>query len=437
MIEEGAIDTLLDKNISENTTLIRLSNGSTIVGEKKRETRTVSLGFAFMVGSANESETNRGISHFIEHILFKGTESRSALEIKEPIERVGGSLNAYTGRISTVYYAKVPDIHGELALEILHDLIHKPMFLNDDIDLERNVILEELASAQDDPYDRIYDMTVEKVWDEDFGHSILGSEETVKAITKKDLEEYYRTFYRANRLVFGIAGNYSDDLFEKAKKLIGEFPGNDSKNVLTKSPSIFNCPLHIIEKRKDLQQVHLLLSKEAPGRSNQKDFQPFVVFNTLFGNGMSSILFHNIREKLGMVYNIDSEFISYRDSGTFLISACTNPKNLSKLLMKLKDELTELKVNGVSLPQFKYGKERLKGRILMSTEGTLPTLSRNLDDLVICDESKTLEQTVKDIDKCSIEDLNTVIKSYLTGKWNLSLLIPESSEIVEETSFEV
>lgn len=427
----------MDNNISENGTLIRLPNGSIIVGEKKRETRTVSLGFAFKVGSANESKKNRGISHFIEHILFKGTETRSALEIKDPIERVGGSLNAYTGRVSTVYYAKVPDIHGELALEILHDLIHKPMFMEDDIELERNVILEELASAQDDPYDRIYDMTVEKVWDEDFGHSILGTKETVESITKEDLREYYNTFYKSNRLIFGIAGNYSDDLLEKAKSLIGSFHGDTAECETTKSPATFNCPVNIVEKRKDLQQVHLLLSKKAPGRSNNEDFRPFVIFNTLFGNGMSSILFHNIREKLGMVYNIDSEFISYKESGTFLISACTNPKNLSRLLASLKDELSKLKENGVSISQFNYGKERFKGRILMSTEGTLPTLSRKLDDIVLCNNSKSLEETVKEIDKCSIEDLNAVIRSYLTGEWNLSLLLPESSKIVEEIAFEV
>ena len=436
--EEGVTDGLMMDRNHENDTLIRLPNGSIIVGEKKRETRTVSLGFAFTVGSSNETSKDSGISHFIEHMLFKGTKKRSALEIKEPIERVGGSLNAYKGRISTVYYAKIPDTHWKVALEILHDLVKNPVFLKEDVVLERNVILEELTSSQDDPYDRICDMTVEKVWKEDFGHSILGTEETVNSFTNENLIDYYNKFYRSNRLIFGVAGNYNEELIEMARELLERFPGdNNGRSYSTGSPDKFISPMHILERRKDLQQVHLLLSKQALGRTNEPDFHHFLAFNTLFGSGMSSILFHNIREKLGVVYNIDSELVSYKDSGIFLISACTNPKNLSKLLLTIKKEILQLKDKGISVSQLNYAKERLQGKLLMSTEGTLPTLSRKLDDYVISGYSPNLEETVDNINGITKDDLNSIVKRYLSGNWNVSLLVPESSKIIEETSFEV
>ncbi len=185
-------------------------------------------------------------------------------------------------------------------------------------------------------------------------------------------------------------------------------------------------PLWIVEKRKDLQQVHLLLTKEAPGRRNRDDFEAFKVFNILFGSGMSSILFHNIREELGMVYNINSEFVSYTESGAFMINASTNPKNLDDLIGSLENELHRIVEKGVSRAQFNYGAERLRGKLLMSTEGTLSTLSRFLDDVVICGQPDSLETLIEKIDKLTIEELNDVAKKYLSGSWNVSLLLPKN-----------
>jgi predicted Zn-dependent peptidase len=403
-----------------------LSNNATLVGERKEETRTVSMAFAVKVGSADEDDPISGVSHFIEHTLFKGTKDRNAFEIKEPIERIGGSLNAYTGRISTVYYAKVPDTYSHEALDILFDLISSPRFEESAIELERGVILEEIASAEDDPYDRIYDMTIQKVWDRDFGRPILGYDSTVKVLTREDISNFYENKYIADRAIFAVTGNYRDSLIDSAREKLLSLQRKNGETPATKSPVISKEPLWIVEKRKDLQQVHLLLTKEAPGRRNRDDFEAFKVFNILFGSGMSSILFHNIREELGMVYNINSEFVSYTESGAFMINASTNPKTLDDLIGSLENELHRIVEKGVSRAQFNYGAERLRGKLLMSTEGTLSTLSRFLDDVVICGQPDSLETLIEKIDKLTIEELNDVAKKYLSGSWSVSLLLPKN-----------
>jgi predicted Zn-dependent peptidase len=422
-----------------NNQYIELPNGAVIIGERKQETRTVSMAFAMKVGSADEDDAISGVSHFIEHALFKGTLKRNAFEIKEPIERIGGSLNAYTGRVSTVYYAKVPDTYALEAMEILFDLITSPRFDEASLDLERGVILEEIASAEDDPYDRIYDMTIEKVWDRDFGRPILGYHNTVQGLKRTNVADFYGHRYVANNAVFAVSGNYGADLLKNATERLLSMKKNES-TITPKSPVISKEPLWIVEKRKDLQQVHILLTRDAPGRRHKDDFDAFKIFNTLFGSGMSSILFHNIREELGMVYNINSEFVSYADSGAFMINATTSPKNLDNLVGSLKKEMDTLIQRGVTEAQFTYGKERARGKLLMSTEGTLMTLSRFLDDVVICGKPDSLEDLITRIDRLTIDDVNASIKKYIAGKWNVSLLLPEKkqqSTFLSEESFEI
>lgn len=422
-----------------NNHYLELPNGAVIIGERKEETRTVSMAFAMKVGSADEEDSISGVSHFIEHALFKGTHRRNAFEIKEPIERIGGSLNAYTGRVSTVYYAKVPDTCASEALEILFDLITSPRFDEAALDLERGVILEEIASAEDDPYDRIYDMTIEKVWDRDFGRPILGYQETIEGLERSKVSNFYGQNYVANNAIFAVSGNYGDELLRNAEDKLLSMKSNGHASP-AKSPVIADEPLWIVERRKDLQQVHILLTRDAPGRKNRADFDAFKIFNTLFGSGMSSILFHNIREELGMVYNISSEFVSYSDSGAIMINATTSPKNLDNLVSSLKKEMDRLIVHGATEAQFSYGKERARGKLLMSTEGTLQTLSRFLDDVVICGKPDSLEDLIARIDRLTIDDVNASIKKHISGRWNVSLLLPEKklqSTFISEESFEI
>jgi len=427
---------MTERTKTGNTLYIELDNGSVIAGERKSDTRTVSLAFAIKGGSADETDEESGISHFVEHALFKGTTTRGAFDLKEPIERVGGGLNAYTGRISTVFYAKVPDTHGKVALEILEDMIRNPQFSDTDIDLEKNVVLEEIATSEDDPFDRIYDMTVMAIWDKDFGRPIQGFASSVEEFTKRTVLDYYQRVYNSGRLMFAIAGNFEDGLLDCVTEFMESFPPGERTDC-KKSPTMNHKPVYLKEKRSDLQQVHILLSKQSPGRSATKDYEAFKIVNTLLGSGMSSILFHELREKLGLVYQIDSEFVSYHESGTLFISAVTGPKNLRKFVDHLEKELKKLVHNGITESQFNYGKERLRGKLLMSTEGTLQILSREIDETILCGRPKTIEEILSMLDKITADDLNSVLSKYLTGPWNCTLLLPQSIGAPEDLAFSV
>ncbi len=405
-----------------------LENNVTYFAQKKKESRTVSLAFSLKVGSSVENERNNGISHFLEHILFKGTLTKNAYNIKEPIERVGGSLNAYTGRVSTVFFAKIPDFYAERAFDILYDLISNPMMVKEDIELEKSVVTEEIAFSKDDPFDQIYDDTVEKIWTNSFGNNILGTEESVNNFDQSSLKAFFNNYYTSNRLVFGMVGNISDEFIKKTKEKISTY-NTRKENVHVGSPSVTEKPVYIIDKKNDLQQAHILFSIKAPGREDKRNFEAFKLFNVIFGSGMSSIIFHNIREKLGMVYNIDSEFISYKKTGTFFVSASTNPKNLFKVRDKLHSEIDKLIKKGITKEQFNYGKERLKGKLLISTEGTFPTLSRIIDDIVINERLIQIEHLLQFIDDINIDDVNKALIETLKNSWNVTYLLPEKTKI--------
>lgn len=403
------------------TKVEKLANNATLVSQHMGDRKTVSIAFAVKVGSAYERDDSSGISHFVEHTVFKGTKTRNTFDIKEPIERVGGTLNAYTGRVATVYFAQMPVTHIDDALEILYDLVLNPSFDEQAVQLEKQVVLEEISEAEDDPLDYIYDMTIRKIWDKNYGRPVLGTRKTVEGFSKDRISEFHNQMYSSNKMIFAITGNYSKEVLEKIKKMLSNIQGSNSENsnIMGK---IEEGPVYFSEVKQDLKQTHILLSKPGPGRNNEEDFEAFRIFNVFFGSGMSSILFHNIREKQGMVYNIHSEYVAYKDFGSFFINASTNPRNLDKLFNSIRRELLRLKENGVKKSELNYGKERLKGKLMMSTESTLATMSRHIDEMITMGYPSSIEELLENIDSLTVTDVNEVINRYLTGEWNVSLL---------------
>jgi len=416
------------------TKVEKLVNNATLVSQHMGDRKTVSVAFAVKVGSAYERDDNSGISHFVEHTVFKGTKTRNTFSIKEPIERVGGTLNAYTGRVATVYFAQMPVTHIDDALEILYDLVLNPSFDEQAVQLEKQVVIEEISEAEDDPLDYIYDMTIKKIWDKNYGRPVLGSRKTVNEFSKRQLSEFHKKMYSPDKMIFAITGNYSNEVLEKIKGMLSNIPSSDStkRNIVGR---IVKEPVYFSETKKDLKQTHILLSKAGPGRNDEDDFEAFRVFNVFFGSGMSSILFHNIREKQGMVYNIHSEYVAYRDFGSFFINASTNPRNLDKLVNSIRKELLRLKNDGVKESELNYGKERLKGKLMMSTESTLATMSRHIDEMITMGYPSSIEQLLENIDSLTVTKINDVIKRHLTGEWNVSIL--SSKDNGQTTRFEL
>ncbi|MFW6119280.1 MAG: M16 family metallopeptidase [Petrotogales bacterium] len=403
------------------TIVEELPNNATLVRQHMGDRKTVSVAFAVKVGSAYEEDSNSGISHFVEHTVFKGTKSRNTFDIKEPIERVGGTLNAYTGRVATVFFAQMPVTHIDEAMEILFDLVLNPSFDKQAIELEKQVILEEISEAEDDPLDYIYDMTIKKIWDKNFGRPVLGTRETVSRFTRDQIFNFHNQMYSSDKMIFAITGNYSDEVICKIKRMLSFLPNTSGDNSYV-TGSIKAKPVYFSETRKDLKQTHILLSKPGPGRTTEDDFEAFRVFNVFFGSGMSSILFHNIREKQGMVYNIHSEYVAYKDFGSFFINASTNPRNVDKLLESIRREMQRLKSDGVKNNELNYGKERLKGKLMMSTESTLATMSRHIDEMITMGYPSSIEDILEKIDSLTVKKVSDVINNHLSGKWNISIL---------------
>jgi len=400
----------------------KLKNGMEIFSHRMNGVRSVSLSIAVKAGSSHEPANRSGAAHFTEHMVFKGTKKRSPLELKEPIERVGGTLNAFTGKENTVYFARVPDSESRIALSILKDICSESLFPQKFFDLEKQVVMEEISAADDDPADIVYEQFFKNVWGKcAYGNPVLGTLDSIKDISRQDLLDFYKTKYHPSNMVFSVAGNFPEDLLECFNDLTYR---QDKREVA----SLIYAPDRsvIVTEKEDLKQLHMLIGIEAPSRQDP-DFNVFQVLNTLLGGGMSSKLFNRLREELGLVYTIDSGLISYPEGGLFFIYAATTPERFIKLKDELMKELLRIMKNGITMQDINYGKERLKGKLLLSTESTYSTMMRNLDTGLAFGRPLRVEEMVERIDVVDISRLDQVMERYFSKNWILSLVTPKKT----------
>ncbi len=383
--------------------------------------RSVSMSIAVRAGSSHEPAALSGIAHFTEHMVFKGTKNKSAFQLKEPIERVGGTLNAFTGKENTVYFARVPDSKAEVAVDILKSICSSATFAEKLFELEKQVVIEEISAADDDPSDKVYENFFNNVWGNcQYGNPVLGTTATVSEFSRQNLVDFYNNSYKPSKMVFSVAGNYSEDLLSTFNDF-ESIKGDREISPLIYRPS---DPV-VLEERKDLKQLHMLMGIEAPARKDP-DFNVFQVLNTILGGGMSSKLFNRLREELGLVYTIDSGLISYPEGGLFFIYAATTADRFKKLMNELIDELRKIVDNGISEDDIQYGKERLKGKLLLSTESTYATMMRNLDTGLAFGRPLTVEEMVERVNSVDIEHMKKVLEKYFLKEWTLSLVTPKN-----------
>jgi len=408
----------MDSALATNT---KLNNGMEIFSHKMNGVRSVSLSIAIKVGSVNEPADCSGAAHFTEHMVFKGTKTRSAMELKEPIERVGGTLNAFTGKENTVYFARVPDSQSRIALSILKDICSSSLFPSKFFDLEKQVVMEEISASQDDPADIVYEEFFQNVWGKcNYGKPVLGSIKSIENIERQDLVDFYTSKYNPSNMVFSVAGNFPEDIVDDFNKL--DFQGSKRQ----RSPLIYSPEKTItVIEREELKQLHMLIGIEAPSRQDP-DFNVFQVLNTLLGGGMSSKLFNRLREELGLVYAVDSGLISYPEGGLFFIYAATTPDKFEKLKDELMKELLKIMKSGMKEQDINYGKERLKGKLLLSTESTYSTMMRNLDTGLAFGRPLSVEEMTDRIDLVDRSRMEKVLEKYFSRNWIMSLVSPKN-----------
>ncbi|MGB4200388.1 MAG: pitrilysin family protein [Thermotogota bacterium] len=391
--------------------------------------RSVCIGIAIKAGSSYEPAGKPGIAHFTEHMVFKGTKSRTAYELKEPIEKSGGTINAFTGKESTIYFARVPDYLARDAINILKSLCFEAEFPESQFHMEKQVVLEEIHSTEDDPVEQAYEGFFQEVWREcPYGKPILGNEKSINGLTREDLFDFYDSKYVCENMVFSLAGNYNPHLIDS---LEGFRHGRKNR----KEPEIIYSPRSalIIKEKEDLQQIHLLMGIEAPSRTDG-DYEALQVLNTVLSGGMSSRLFHEIREKKGLVYAIDTGLVAYPLGGVFYLYSATTGEKIIPLLDELKRQLASLVEIGITEAELAYGKERLKGKLLLSTESTYATMMRNLDTGIAFGQPLSVDEMEKRIDGITAEGIRNALQKYFTSSWVVSMVIPaKSSEMIKKT----
>lgn len=393
---------------------ITLPNGVRIVCERIPHVRSISIGIWVGTGSRNEDTLNNGVSHFIEHMLFKGTEKRSAKQIAESIDNIGGQINAFTGKELTCYYTKTLDEHFDIALDVLADMFFHSRFEAKDIDVERKVILEEINMYEDSPEELVHDLLSETVWDgNSLGFPILGTEKCLNGFNKDTFTSYMKSNYRTDNCVVSVVGNFDEArLIESIAMHFGGWQSCVAPSVKLEVP----CFVSRVEtKEKDTEQVHLCIGFNGIEHGNEHLYSLLAV-NNLFGGGMSSRLFQKIREERGLVYSIYSYPSSYRDTGLFTIYAGMNPEQLSQVIEMIYEEIRILKKDGISEDDLKKSKDQLKGGFILGLESTSSRMNSIGKSELMLGHINTPEEVLQKIDAITMETVHQVIGNVFESK---------------------
>ena len=386
-----------------------LPSGLTVLIETLPYVRSVALGYYLRSGSAVETEERSGSSHFLEHLVFKGTEKRSTSEIAHLIDILGGEVDAFTGKEYTSFYAHVLDEQVETALDLLTDIVVSPRFTDKDLEAERSVILEEIKMVEDTPDDLVHEIFVTSFWPRHpLGRPILGTEETVNGLTRKEILEHFRdTFHPAN-MIFCASGNVrAEQIVPYLDKAFSDSGRKASKNDW---PAPRPQQHVILREKRELEQVHLCLgSRGFPQQGNER--YAAALFNAVLGSGMSSRLFQRIREKEGLVYAVMSYHNGYLHGGYQAVYAACAPRNLKRVLSLTLEEMRNIKQNGATADELHAAKLHLKGSILLSLESTVSRMSGIARQEYYFGRQFTPDEIIAHIDAVTLDDIQNVART--------------------------
>jgi predicted Zn-dependent peptidase len=384
--------------------LTELDSGERVVSERVAGVRSVALGFWIGVGSRDERDDRAGVSHFIEHLLFKGSRSYDAQGIAETFDAMGAELNAATSREHTVVYSRVPDRHVATALEVMTDMVFAPAFA--EVDSEREVVLEEIAMYEDTPQELVHDLFSEAVFGgHPLGRPVIGTAEVISSVSRRALAAYHRTAYRGGNIVVAAAGNVSHDklvsLLQRSERRSGAEPRKGSS---VHRPLLRQPPPGLRFQRKDTEQYHVCLGATGISRSDRRRFAA-ALLDGILGGSASSRLFQEIREKRGMAYSVYSFLAQYTDTGLIGIYVGTREENLDACVEICVEQVAEIAAGRLRKGELERAKENLKGRTLLSLESTSNRMSRLGKSLVSDTELLTLERVMAEIDAVDRDEL--------------------------------
>jgi predicted Zn-dependent peptidase len=403
----------------DSVRITRLGNGLTIATDHIPHVETVALGAFVGVGTRHESPSENGVAHLLEHMAFKGTATRSARDIAEEIEAVGGLLNAYTGRESTAFYAKVLKEHAPLALDIISDILLNPAFDEQELKRERQVILQEIGQAHDTPDDIIFDHFQETAFpDQGVGRPVLGRSEIIQKLGPADLRAYMRRFYGAETMVISAAGKIDHDAFvEMAAKA---FDGLPSVEAETAEPASYVGGDY--RETRELEQVHVILGLPGVGYRDP-DYYASAVLATLLGGGMSSRLFQKLREERGLVYTVFSFHNAASDSGLFGVYAGTGQDEVAELMPVVCAEIADV-ADTIAEAELDRARAQLKASILMSRESTSGRCEQLANNLLIYGRPLTTQEIVDAVEAVDADQVRKLAQRLAASRPTLTSLGP-------------
>lgn len=406
---------------------VNLNNGIPVVMIPSRDVRSICIGIWVRVGSRHENSANNGISHFLEHMFFKGTDTRTAKDIAMEIDSMGGELNAFTTSESTTYYIKTLDAHMEKAINLLTDIFLNSSFPEPDIEKEKNIITEEIKMVEDTPSDYIHELFSRSVWGQSgLGHSVLGIRETIRTFTHGDLINHVNTFYGKENIIVACSGNFKANLLvETLNRSIGNITRSCHKTV-AEEPEFRST---ITVERKELSESHICLGlKGIPYGSD--DRYSMYLLNTILGSGFSSRLFQEVREKRGLAYSIYSYNLSYSDTALWGVYAGTDKKHIHEVIEVTATEMRTLS-DTITGGELQRAKDQVKGNLILALESTSNRMLSLAKQEMYYGRYYTPEEIMLAVDSVTLEAVKRLSRRLVTGKpFALTVYGPaEESEI--------
>jgi len=408
--------------------LFKLDNGLRVVVENIEYVNSVSVGLWVENGSRNENAMNSGISHFIEHMLFKGTSDRTAKQIAEAIEDVGGQINAFTGREATCFYIKALDTYLELSLDILSDMLFNSNFSEDEIEKEKGVIIEEINMSEDSPEDVLTDLHTKAIWNTDsISLPILGTMDTVKSFSREMIVDYIDSYYIPENSVISISGKFDMKNIENlVQKYFGKWNCKNKNITRYSSPEILNQ--HYFRK-KDIEQLHISLG--IPGvEIGNDDTYTLILLSNILGGGASSLLFQKIREELGVCYSIYSYISAFKNTGIVSIYAGLSPLYAEVAIDAIKEEVSKFAKLGIDNERLSKAKEQLKGSYILGLESTSSRMFSNGKSVMFLDKINTPKDVLRKINEIDMSKVNSVMeKTFKNGIINSAYVGKEKESL--------
>ena len=404
-----------------------LPSGLRIVTEEVSTVRSVAFGIWANVGSRDESPSVAGASHFLEHLLFKGTTSRSALDISAAIDAVGGEMNAFTGKEYTCFYARVIDSDFSIAAEVICDMIKDSLVRSEDVDSERTVVLEEIAMRDDDPSDLVHDLFAETLYgDTPVGRPILGTVDSITNMSRKQVNDYYKKKYLPENLVIAVAGNINHErVVERVSKLLGEFLDSSAKPAAlrptTKIRAKGKGEIGLIYRKSE--QANILLGFPSIDRSDERRFALSVLTSAL-GGGMSSRLFQEVREKRGLAYSVYASMQQFAGSGILSLYAGCNPDKATEVTSIFRQVLSDLITSGLSDEELERAKGQVAGSMVLGQEDTGSRMVRIGKSELVYGEIKSMDEILSNVRTVNQSAISELAEEIFTTQPTLAIVGP-------------